>query len=133
MYTLVKELRGKDLDSLRNHLQGKLSEMEETWDGLAQFRLHGMNRYFVKFLLSRITGFIEQQSGASTSFSTYFVSQSTMTSISGRTSLESTVTSLSNNTSLRTTAIGSAIWCCCHKAPTNPMEICLTQRKSSTT
>lgn len=77
MYTLVKELRGKDLDSLRTLLQGKLDEMEETWDGLAQFRLHGMNRYFVKFLLSRITGFIEQHSGASTSFSTYFVSRGT--------------------------------------------------------
>jgi hypothetical protein len=36
-----------------------------------------MNRYFVKFLLSRVTGFIEQQSGASTSFSTYFVSART--------------------------------------------------------
>ena len=77
MYSLVKELRGKDLDSLRTFLQGKLDEMEETWDGLAEFRLHGMNRYFVKFLLSRITGFIEQQSGASTSFSTYFVSPGT--------------------------------------------------------
>ncbi len=77
MYTLVKELRGKDLDSLRTLLQGKLNEMEEVWDGLAQFRLHGMNRYFVKFLLSRITAFIEQQSGASTNFSTYFVSPGT--------------------------------------------------------
>jgi len=73
----VKELRGKDLDSLRTLLQGKLAEMEETWNGLAQFRLHGMNRYFVKFLLSRITGFIEQHSGASTGFSTYFVSSGT--------------------------------------------------------
>ena len=36
-----------------------------------------MNRYFVKFLLSRITGFIEQRSGASTSFSTYFVNPGT--------------------------------------------------------
>lgn len=77
MYTLVKELRGKDLDSLRTFLQGKLDEMEEKWSGLVQFRLHGMNRHFVKFLLSRITGFIEQQSGASTSFSTYFVSSGT--------------------------------------------------------
>jgi uncharacterized protein with ParB-like and HNH nuclease domain len=74
MYTLVKELRGKDLDTLRSILQGKLDEMEETWDGLALFRLHGMNRGFVKFLLSRITGYIEQQSGASTGFTTYFVS-----------------------------------------------------------
>ena len=73
MYSLVKELRGKDLDSLRTILQVKLNEMEETWDGLAEFSLHGMNRNFVKFFLSRTTGFIEQQSGASTSFSTYFV------------------------------------------------------------
>jgi uncharacterized protein with ParB-like and HNH nuclease domain len=77
MYSLVKELRGKNLDSLRALLQGKLNEMQETWDGLGEFRLHGMNRNFVKFLLSRITGFIEQQSGASTSFSTYFVSPGT--------------------------------------------------------
>ncbi len=74
MYSLVKELRGKDIDSLRTLLQAKLAEMPEKWDGMGEFRLHGMNRYFVKFLLSRITGFIEQQSGASTNFSTYFVS-----------------------------------------------------------
>ena len=77
MYTLVKEIRGKDLDSLRTTLQGKLGEMEEKWDGVAEFRLHGMNRWFVKFLLARITGFIEQQSGASTNFSTYFVTPGT--------------------------------------------------------
>jgi uncharacterized protein with ParB-like and HNH nuclease domain len=77
MFTLVKELRGKDLDSLRTIMQAKLVELNESWDGLAQFRLHGMNRWFVKFLLSRITGFIEQKSGASTSFSTYFVSSGT--------------------------------------------------------
>jgi uncharacterized protein with ParB-like and HNH nuclease domain len=77
MYSLVKELRGKDLGSLRALLRAKLDEMPETWDGTGEFRLHGMNRYFVKFLLSRITGFIEQQSGASTNFSTYFVSLGT--------------------------------------------------------
>lgn len=73
MYSLVKEIRGKDLDTLRTILQGKLNEMKETWDGVAEFRLHGMNGRFVKFLLSRVTGFIEQQSGGSTNFSTYFV------------------------------------------------------------
>ena len=77
MYTLVKELRGKNLDSLRTLLQGKLEQMEESWDGFPKFRLHGQNRRFVKFLLSRITGFIEERSGASTGFSTYFVSPGT--------------------------------------------------------
>lgn len=74
MYSLVKELRGKDLVSLKTILNGKLNGMEETWSGLSRFRLHGQNRRFVKFLLSRITGFIEQKSGAPTNFSTYFVS-----------------------------------------------------------
>ncbi len=77
MYTLVKEIRGKDLDSLRNIVKDRLEQMDESWEGLAEFRLHGQNRRFVKFLLSRITGFIEQQSGYSTNFSTYFVSPGT--------------------------------------------------------
>lgn len=73
MYTLVKELRGKDLKSLRAILAAKLDEMPETFEGMAEFGMHGMNRPFVKFLLSRITGFIEQRSGASTNFSTYYI------------------------------------------------------------
>lgn len=77
MYSLVKELRGKDLDSLRVLLKTKLAEMPETWDGFSEFRLHGMNRNFVKFILSRITGFIDQKSGASTNFTTYFLSPGT--------------------------------------------------------
>lgn len=77
MYSLVKELRGKDIDSLRLLLRAKLNEMPETWDGIGEFRMHGMNRYFIKFLLSRITGFVEKQSGASNTFSTYFVSPGT--------------------------------------------------------
>ncbi|HBP86107.1 MAG TPA: hypothetical protein DD706_00240 [Nitrospiraceae bacterium] len=77
MYTLVKELRGKNLDSLRALLHSKGNEMDESWDGLAQFRMHRQNHRFVRFLLSRITGFIEQRSGFSTSFSTYFIGSGT--------------------------------------------------------
>jgi hypothetical protein len=70
MYSLVKELRGQEPDSLKVILRSKLNEMQETWDGIDEFRLHGMNRTFVKFLLSRITGFIDQQAGEPTNFST---------------------------------------------------------------
>ena len=73
MYSLVKEIRGKDIHALRSILNTKLNEMPEKWAGMSEFRLHGMNRAFVKFLLSRITGFIEQQAGGATSFSTYFL------------------------------------------------------------
>lgn len=75
MFSLVKELRGKGVPELNEILQGKLDQMEEKWDGLVHFRLHGQNKRFVKFLLSRITGFIEKESGQSTSFSSYYVGQ----------------------------------------------------------
>jgi len=77
MFSLVKEIRGKDFDELRSILRDKIDKMEESWDGFANFRLHGMNRWFVKFLLSRITGFIEQKAGTSTNFSTYYVTPGT--------------------------------------------------------
>lgn len=77
MYSLVKEVRGKDLDALRALLAAKLVEMPEKVSGVAEFRMHGMNRSFVKFLLARITGFLEQEAGASANFSTYYVTPGT--------------------------------------------------------
>lgn len=72
MYTLVKEIRRKDINELNEILNRKLSEMEESWDGIQNFRLHGQNRVFVKFLLSRITSFIEQKTGLNASFEKYY-------------------------------------------------------------
>jgi uncharacterized protein with ParB-like and HNH nuclease domain len=71
MYSLVKEIRGKDLEALRQILQNKLDCMEEKWDGFAEFRMHGQNKWFVKYLLSRITSFIEKESGYSADFTKY--------------------------------------------------------------
>jgi uncharacterized protein with ParB-like and HNH nuclease domain len=75
MYSLVKEIRGKDLGALRSILAGKISEMEHGWEGFKHFMMHGMNRRFVKFLLSRLTAFVEQGSGKTTTFQTYFESK----------------------------------------------------------
>lgn len=72
MYTLVKEIRRTDLDVLKAILKRKLDEMEEPWSGLQNFRMHGQNRVFVKFLLSRITSYLEQQSGINSSFDKYY-------------------------------------------------------------
>lgn len=74
MYSLVKELRGKCINDVRVILDDRLVQMPEKWDGFPQFRLHGMNRQFVKYLLSRVTGFLDQKAGASTNFTTYFLS-----------------------------------------------------------
>ena len=72
MYMLVKEIRGKDIESLRMILSQKLNEMSETFDGTLDFRLHGQNYRFVKFLLCRITAWVENQSGMNTNFLSYF-------------------------------------------------------------
>lgn len=72
MYTLVKEIRRTEYDELNEILSRKLVEMEENWNGIQQFRLHGQNRVFVKFLLSRITAFVERRAGLNSSFEKYY-------------------------------------------------------------
>lgn len=72
MYSLVKEIRSKNLDELVTILNQKLADMKETFDGVKDFRMHGQNKRFVKFLLSRLTAWVEQQAGMSTNFTTYY-------------------------------------------------------------
>lgn len=72
MYTLVKEIRNTDIPELKSILKRKLDEMDETLEGVMNFRLHGQNRVFVKFLLSRMTSFVEHQAGMSASFEKYY-------------------------------------------------------------
>jgi uncharacterized protein with ParB-like and HNH nuclease domain len=72
MYILVKEIRRTEVHELKSILDRKMDEMEESWSGIQNFRLHGQNRVFVKFLLSRLTAFVEQQSGLNSSFEKYY-------------------------------------------------------------
>jgi hypothetical protein len=76
MYLLVKDIRGKDIDELKAIFSKKLSEMQESFNGMADFRLHGQNYRFVKFLLSRITAWVEQKAGINTNFVSYFQPES---------------------------------------------------------
>lgn len=72
MYSLVKELRDQPLDELKAILQGKLDAMDETWNKFQIFRLHGQNKRFVKYLLSRISGYVDQLAGQSSNFINYY-------------------------------------------------------------
>ncbi len=72
MYMLVKEIRDKSLEELHEILAKKLDTMDQTWDGLRTFRLHGQNRRFVKYLLARISAFIDKNAGRNESFETYY-------------------------------------------------------------
>lgn len=72
MYSLVKEIRNQDLDTLHSILAKKINDMDEKWDGMADYRMHGQNKRFTKFLLSRITAFLDQSAGVGTTFRTYY-------------------------------------------------------------
>lgn len=73
IYTLVKELRDKSLEELQEVLENKLTAMDESWEGMHRFRLHGQNKVFVKYLLSRLSGYVDQLAGQSTDFRNYFL------------------------------------------------------------
>jgi uncharacterized protein with ParB-like and HNH nuclease domain len=72
MYNLVKEIRNKDLNELICIFSKKLTEMDEQWDGFESFRLHGQNGRFVKYLLSRLSGYVDGLAGENTHFATYY-------------------------------------------------------------
>jgi hypothetical protein len=71
MYNLIKESRSLNLTDLGLIFQRELNEMEETWDGVLDFSMHQMNRGFVKHLLSRISSYVDNLIGKSTSYYTY--------------------------------------------------------------
>lgn len=76
MYNLVREIRNKPLSDLHQILKSKIAEMDEQLDGIANFRLHGQNRQFIKYFLSRIAGYVDQLAGKSSDFVTYFTAPS---------------------------------------------------------
>lgn len=71
-YNLVKEIRGKDIDMLRNIFSKKIEDMKDGWDGLRNFVLNSQNKRFVKFFLSRLTSFVEIESGDNKSYVYFF-------------------------------------------------------------
>jgi uncharacterized protein with ParB-like and HNH nuclease domain len=71
MFNLMKEIRDLDLTELTAKLKAYLNDMEETFDAMREFRLHGTNKRHVRYLLSRMTHFIEKETGKDSSFPAY--------------------------------------------------------------
>lgn len=71
MFNLIKKIRNNDLQALSAHLKTSVQEIPQQWNAISDFRLHGMNRKFVKHLLSRISAFVDQEMGRDTTYETY--------------------------------------------------------------
>lgn len=71
MFNVIKLIRDNDLKTLGSNLVNEVSQIAETWDGVWSFGLHGMNRKFVKHLLSRISSYVDNLVGKDTTYVSY--------------------------------------------------------------
>jgi uncharacterized protein with ParB-like and HNH nuclease domain len=77
MFNIIKLIRNKDLSSLATSLAQEVNSISENWDGMMDFGLHGQNRKFVKHVLSRISSYIDNVIGKTTTYETYHHPQGT--------------------------------------------------------
>lgn len=71
MCNLVRTIRGMDIETLRNTLIRETEEIKDFDESLPNFRLHGMNKCFIKYFLARLTSFVEEGSGMGNHFVDY--------------------------------------------------------------
>lgn len=71
MFSLIKEIRNKDVQELSEILKEKIKGFEENLDGMMNFRLHQQNKRLIQFILARITNYIEKKCGVQSNFDDY--------------------------------------------------------------
>jgi uncharacterized protein with ParB-like and HNH nuclease domain len=71
MFLVMREIRGKSPDELVTILQKRLNDESENFDTNPTLRLHQQNRYSLKWLLARMTDYIEGHGGLASHFAEY--------------------------------------------------------------
>jgi len=71
LYTLVKKVRDKNPEELAKIYKKELNDLDVAFSGMKDFGMHQQNKYFVKFLLARITNYLEDNSGVPSSIEQY--------------------------------------------------------------
>ena len=71
MFNLAKDVRDKDLDSLREVLADRVADLAESFSGVSNFRLTQRNRSHIRYLLARMTAWIEEECDNGVGFAEY--------------------------------------------------------------
>lgn len=71
MFLIMREIRGKPVGQLATILRKRLEDDEETFDTNPTLRLHQQNRFSLKWLLARMTDYIEVRGGLCSRFDEY--------------------------------------------------------------
>lgn len=72
MYSLTREIRNKSVKELADIYKQRISEMEYNLDTFSELKLHGQNRLFIHMVLTKITTFVERESGMENRFNEYW-------------------------------------------------------------
>lgn len=71
MFLLMRDIRGKNVDELADMLKSRLDEETERFITNDRFSLHQMNGPYVKWLLARMTDYVQIESGDSSDIKKY--------------------------------------------------------------
>lgn len=71
MFNVIKSVRNNDLKTLGATLAKEVEAIPENWDAVWSFGMHSQNKYFVKHLLSRMSSFVDNLVGKSTTYVNY--------------------------------------------------------------
>lgn len=75
IFRLSKELRNRELSEVKDVLANWVAGLPDSFEGVMTFRLHGQNRWRIKYLLSRMSAWVEENCGGSGQFVDYMDSQ----------------------------------------------------------
>lgn len=72
MFNVIKSIRNNDLIELGQSLIESVNAIDQNWEAIDSFAMHGQNRRFIKHLLSRITGFVDEAVGKPNNYLSFF-------------------------------------------------------------
>ena len=71
MFNVIKSIRDNSIKKLGSTLSAEIEQIAENWEGIWDLVLHGMNRKFIKHLLSRISAYVDNLVGKTSTYVTY--------------------------------------------------------------
>lgn len=71
MFNVIKSIRNSDIGGLSEKLVSEIESIDESFDAFGEFRMHGQNKKFVKHLLSRFSGYVDESMGKDSNYSNY--------------------------------------------------------------
>ena len=72
MFNIIKTIRNNFVESLRSNYKKSSEEISYKFDAIKDFRLHGMNKKFIKHFLCRVSSYVDRLVGKDSSYTYYF-------------------------------------------------------------